>query len=151
METTIFSNNPSFFSSSTSAPFSSKSIPSHRQHIGPCSLKRSPAIRITAKKDIHGGDFGGPMADNDMFTLSRRLHEIKITTETKLEAQKSWMEWERRYYDKYCSGVCAFVGLVQLLLMNIRPSTAVAMLVLFMSSVPAAIIMVLLHLGGFWL
>lgn len=88
------------------------------------------------------------MVDNDMFMLRRRMHEME-TAETKLEAQKCWMEWERECYNKYCSGVCGFVGLVQLFLMNSRPSVAIAMLVLFMSSVPAFVLIVFLHLGGF--
>lgn len=145
METTIRSNKPSFYSSN-SPLFPLKSIELH-QRIRPRLQKRSRAIRLSAKKDIHGGDFSGPMVDKDMFMLRRRMHEMEVA-ESKLEAKKCWMEWERECYDKYCSGVCGFVGLVQLLLMNSRPSVAIAMLILFMSSVPASVIMVFLHLGG---
>lgn len=73
--------------------------------------------------------------DESMIVLRKRIHEMKMI-ERNYQPPAEWMEWEKQFYTRYDEFICKFVGLVQLQLMNTRPSLALGMLLLVMMSVP---------------
>ncbi|XP_050221796.1 uncharacterized protein LOC126671990 [Mercurialis annua] len=95
------------------------------------------------KKD----EFDGKLIDENMFLLRKRIQEMKIM-ERNSEAPSDWMEWEKKYYAHYNSDVCEAVGILQSVLMNTRPSFALAMVFLFMLSMPTSLMIIMCNLWG---
>ncbi|KAJ3692387.1 hypothetical protein LUZ60_012737 [Juncus effusus] len=84
--------------------------------------------------------------DQDMIILRKRIHEIKMDDMDKSQPL-NWMEWEKDYYEtSYVSDVCDFVGLLQIFLMNSRPSLAIGIILLIFLSLPTSLWFVLQHL-----
>jgi len=84
--------------------------------------------------------------DQDMIVLRKRIHDMEVA-ESNYEPPSHWAEWEKRYYAKYGSDVCEFVGLVQTLLMNTRPGVAIGLAGLMAMSVPASAVLIWVHLS----
>ncbi|KAJ3694395.1 hypothetical protein LUZ60_009875 [Juncus effusus] len=146
METTIFSIKSSLFHKNSPIHTKLKQLHTLTPHLP----NRSLAKRLAAKRDIYGGDYGGALVDNNMSALRKRIHEMKMI-ETKFEEANKWMDWERKYYENYCSDVCNFVGVIQIVLLNVRPSFAILMFMLIMCSVPASVLVLLHYLGDVFL
>ncbi|XP_074581146.1 uncharacterized protein LOC141837676 [Curcuma longa] len=94
-------------------------------------------------------DDGGRLVDENMVTLRRRIHERRMAenySDRVNEAPGDWMEWERRYYKRYGSDVSELMGMVQVVLMNARPSVGLATVAVVGLSMPAAVALLLLLL-----
>ncbi|KAK4423481.1 hypothetical protein Salat_1930900 [Sesamum alatum] len=75
------------------------------------------------KDDRH---HNGRLVDQSLIVLRRRIHEMKIM-EKKVgvgvdEPPSEWWAWEKKWHQFYTSDVLEAVGLLQILLMNARPS-----------------------------
>ena len=75
----------------------------------------------------------GKLVDENLIVLRMRIKEMKIS-ESGAEMPSNWKEWEKQYFLHYNADVCEAVGVLQNFLMNIRPSLAVAMVVLVLLS-----------------
>lgn len=114
--------------------------------MGLCLPRKSQMIQFAQKRDTYGWDHGGGLVDENMVVLRRRIQEMKMA-EMNHEAPSNWMDWEKRYYyASYQSDVCGFVGFLQTVLMNTRPGLAIGMMALLVSSVPASVFLILMHL-----
>ncbi|KAK3003217.1 hypothetical protein RJ639_018890 [Escallonia herrerae] len=107
----------------------------------PC-LKRHNAKVVASGRESY---YGGRRVDESMIVLRKRIHEMKVM-ERNYEPPRDWMEWEKQYFACYDENICGLVGLLQLALMNTRPSFALGMLALITMSVPASVVMVASHL-----
>lgn len=85
--------------------------------------------------------------DESMIILRKRIHEMKVI-ERNYEPPAEWMDWEKQHFDfaRYDELICQVVGLLQLQLMNTRPSFALGMLMLVSMSVPVSAGMLISHL-----
>ncbi|KAK2971073.1 hypothetical protein RJ640_022628 [Escallonia rubra] len=89
---------------------------------------------LALKRDARDGDHNGSRAvDENMIVLRQRIREVRMV-EAKDEAPADWMEWEKGYYSSYNSDVCEAVGLLQHFLMETRPSLALGMVALAITS-----------------
>jgi hypothetical protein len=68
------------------------------------------------------------------------MHEAKLA-ETNYQPPADWADWEKRYYMQYGTDVFELVGLLQALLINTRPALALAIMALFLISVPTSAIL----------
>ncbi|KAJ9562156.1 hypothetical protein OSB04_007316 [Centaurea solstitialis] len=76
------------------------------------------------------------VVDENMIVLRMRIKELEIEEMggLPLAVPKNWMEWEK-HYERYNEDVCEAIGMLQLWLMNTRPSLALGTLTLLMFSV----------------
>ncbi|KAE8022812.1 hypothetical protein FH972_008581 [Carpinus fangiana] len=72
------------------------------------------------------------------------MHEMKMM-ERKYEPPSDWMHWEKQIYTSYDSFISEMMGLLQIQLMNTRPSLALGILALLILSVPTSTALVLFH------
>ena len=72
-----------------------------------------------------------------MIVLRMRIHDMKMDEMNhEPNVPEKWMEWEKRYYQQgYSSDITKGVGILQLMLMNTRPSFALGMVALGLCSV----------------
>ncbi|GAA0143406.1 hypothetical protein LIER_04099 [Lithospermum erythrorhizon] len=91
----------------------------------------------------------GRLVDEDMIVLRMRIRDMKMSSEVKNEAPWYWMEWEKKWYEKYDSDICEAMGMLQRFLMDARPGLVVGLLALVMLSVSTSSAFVLGHLLGF--
>lgn len=80
-----------------------------------------------------------------MIILRKRIHEMKVI-DRNYEPPAEWMDWEKQYYGRRDEFICELVGLLQLQLMNTRPSLALGMLMLISMSVPSSAVMMISRL-----
>ncbi|KAK9272784.1 hypothetical protein L1049_003161 [Liquidambar formosana] len=99
---------------------------------------------VTAMRGTNGRDYGGKLVDESMIVLRIRIREMKML-ETNHVPPSDWMEWEKRYFKYYDSDICEAVGLLQSLLMNMRPSLAIGIAVLIALSVPLSTAVLMFH------
>ncbi|XP_061365009.1 uncharacterized protein LOC133308413 [Gastrolobium bilobum] len=109
-----------------SAPFVSQKLPTE-------TSTTCRSFISASKRDSYGHHYDGKLVDENMILLRMRIREIEMV-EMKTKAPVDWTEWEKKYFANYGSDVCEAVGLLQLLLMNTRPSLALGMLALVMLS-----------------
>ncbi|KAK7390928.1 hypothetical protein VNO78_19134 [Psophocarpus tetragonolobus] len=74
-------------------------------------------------------EYDGKLVDENMIVLRMRIREIEML-QMKGKAPSHWSEWENKYFGNYDSDVCQALGFLQTILMNVRPSFALAMLAL---------------------
>lgn len=125
----------SLFSSSALPPLSFPYKKSHTQKTKFQNRKRCSRSRIALAAGRRPDSYGEMLVDESMIVLRKRIHEMKMI-ERNYQPPAEWMEWEKQFYTRYDEFICKFVGLVQLQLMNTRPSLALGMLLLVMMSVP---------------
>ncbi|KAI3768161.1 hypothetical protein L2E82_18614 [Cichorium intybus] len=85
-----------------------------------------------------GTDGKRSIVDENMIVLRMRIHEVEMGEMEGLppEMSRNWMEWEKNYYEHYNRDVCEAMKVIQMCLMNTRPSLALGALTLLMLSVP---------------
>ncbi|WOL02862.1 hypothetical protein Cni_G11581 [Canna indica] len=113
--------------------------------------KRRPSLVVSAREEDGGAGrhFGGRLVDENMLTLRKRIHELRMADEEMnsgdCEAPEDWMEWERerRYHETY---VWELMGLLQVVLLNTRPVVGLASMAALVLSLPASVLMILSHL-----
>ncbi|XP_064986935.1 uncharacterized protein LOC135625772 [Musa acuminata AAA Group] len=105
--------------------------------------KRSRLVVSARKEDGGGQHYGGRLVDENMATLRRRIHEMKVV-ENNYEAPREWMEWERRYHARYGSDVSELMGALQVFLLNARPGVGLAAMAMLALSMPASVILILM-------
>ncbi|KAK3012446.1 hypothetical protein RJ639_010369 [Escallonia herrerae] len=108
----------------------------------PCLKRHNAKVVASGRESYYGGR---SIVDESMIVLRKRIHEMKLM-ERNYEPPRDWMEWEKQYFACYDENICGLVGLLQLALMNTRPSFALGMLALITMSVPASVVMVASHL-----
>ncbi|KAM7276481.1 hypothetical protein ACFE04_018347 [Oxalis oulophora] len=121
--------------------------------------------KISASYDHHHHN----MVDENMIVLRLRIHEMKMfeTFEQQEEEEekeghdatigndevrfdKKWMQWEKYYYENdYKSDVCEAVGILQGMLMETRPSFALAIALGVLLSVPISMTLLAFHFMEF--
>jgi len=69
--------------------------------------------------------------------------------EMKGKASSDWSEWEKKYFQNYGSDLCEAVELLQRLLINTRPSFALATFALLMLTISMPIFQLLFHFLAF--
>ncbi|KAL0446800.1 UNVERIFIED_CONTAM: hypothetical protein Slati_1807900 [Sesamum latifolium] len=69
-----------------------------------------------------GRHYNGRLVDENLIVLRRRIHEMKIMEKNIDEPPSEWWAWEKQWHKFYTSDVLELVGLLQILLMNARPS-----------------------------
>lgn len=113
-----------------------------------CHPKRASARVFASRKEArdqnHCGS-GSRLVDGSMIVLRKRMHEMKMM-ERNYEPPSDWMDWEKQIYTSYDSFICEMMGLLQIQLMNTRPSLALGILALLILSVPTSTALVLFHL-----
>nr|XP_007143017.1 hypothetical protein PHAVU_007G036600g [Phaseolus vulgaris]ESW15011.1 hypothetical protein PHAVU_007G036600g [Phaseolus vulgaris] len=101
-----------------------------------------------SESDSSGHYYDGKMVDQNMILLRMRIREIE-TVEMKGKGPSDWSEWEKNYFQNYGSDVCEVLGLLQRLLMNTRPSHALATIVVLMLTTSMPILQLLFHFVAF--
>ncbi|KAK7357689.1 hypothetical protein VNO80_16984 [Phaseolus coccineus] len=101
-----------------------------------------------SESDSFGHHYDGKMVDENMILLRMRIREIEMM-EMKGKTPSDWCEWEKENYENYVSDVCEALGLLQRLLINTRPSLALATIVLIILIMSMPIVQLLLHLVAF--
>ncbi|CAK7344169.1 unnamed protein product [Dovyalis caffra] len=126
-----------------SSPLPSFPFPPTKPHPQKLKLrhgKTSSGTVVLATRRENSGDWRhgeSVVVDESMIVLRKRIHEMKMV-ERNYEPPEEWMEWEKQCYTSYDEFVCKFVGVLQLHLMNTRPSLALGMLLLITMSVPVS-------------
>jgi len=87
------------------------------------------------------------MVDENMILLRMRIREIEMI-ELKGKASSDWSEWEKKHFQNYDSDVCEAVGVLQRVLMNTRPSLALATFALLTLTMSMSMLQLLFHLLG---
>lgn len=95
-------------------------------------------------RGTNGRDYGGKLVDENMIVLRMRIREMRML-ETDHAPPSGWKDWEKQYYAQYDSDVCAAVGLLQSHLMNMRPSLAIGVVLLFVFCVPISTVVLMFH------
>ncbi|KAG6777424.1 hypothetical protein POTOM_017245 [Populus tomentosa] len=106
--------------------------------------KRSSGTVVLASRRENSQEwlrYGELLVDESMLALRKRIHEMKMA-ERNYEPPEEWMEWEKQCYTSSEEFICKFLGVLQLHLMNTRPSLALGMLLLVTMSVPASMVMI---------
>ncbi|KAG4918811.1 hypothetical protein JHK85_057092 [Glycine max] len=114
----------------------------------PCSNGKKMNSFAPTKASMRGSadqNFSGRLVDESMIILRKRIHEMNMI-ERNYEPPSDWMDWEKRYYNKYDSIICEAVGVLQSQLMNTRPSLALGAMALVAISVPTSSAVLLFHL-----
>ncbi|KAG4191180.1 hypothetical protein ERO13_A07G075900v2 [Gossypium hirsutum] len=91
----------------------------------------------------NGPDYVGKLVDENMIVLRMRIKDTKISEGFELPSE--WMEWEKQYYLHYNEDVCEAMGVLQNLLVNVRPSFGIAIVVLVLLSFPISTGVTLFH------
>lgn len=123
--------------------FSTSILESSKMRFG--CLKRSSSIVFASGRESYGSDNRGRLVDESMIILRKRIHEMKVI-DRNYEPPAEWMDWEKQYYGRRDEFICELVGLLQLQLMNTRPSLALGMLMLISMSVPSSAVMMISRL-----
>ncbi|XP_047165377.1 uncharacterized protein LOC124834671 [Vigna umbellata] len=106
------------------------------------------SLICASKSDSFGHHYEGKMVDDNMILLRMRIREIE-TLETKGKDSSDWNEWEKKYFQNYDSDVCEAVGVLQRVLMNTRPSFALATFALLMLTTSMSMLQLAFHLVGY--
>jgi len=88
------------------------------------------------------------MVDENIILLRIQIREIEMV-EMKGKASSDWSEWEKKYFQNYGSDLCEAVELLQRLLINTRPSFALATFALLMLTISMPIFQLLFHFLAF--
>lgn len=74
----------------------------------------------------------GRVVDENMIVLRMRIRDIKMAESNEdQDVSENWMGWEKTYYQQsYSSDVTKGVGILQVMLMETRPSLVLGMLAL---------------------
>ncbi|CAK9144757.1 unnamed protein product, partial [Ilex paraguariensis] len=97
---------------------------------------------VTAlQRDEYSKDHNyGRLVDSSMIVLRQRIHEMKMLEKNYASPPLcGWMEWEKRYYRDYHEDVFGAIRFLQSLLMETRPSLALAMVTLVLLSMFSSI------------
>lgn len=76
---------------------------------------------FSMKMDGEGGGDDRRLVDQNLIVLRKRIHEIKMKEESHAPPS-SWWRWEKKWHELYGADVIEIVGLVQISVMNGRPS-----------------------------
>ncbi|XP_014511977.1 uncharacterized protein LOC106770694 [Vigna radiata var. radiata] len=106
------------------------------------------SLICASESDSFGHHHEGKMVDDNMILLRKRIREIEML-KTKGKASSDWNEWEKKYFQNYDSDVCEAVGVLQRVLMNTRPSFALATFALLMLTMSMSMLQLAFHLVGF--
>ncbi|XP_020233328.1 uncharacterized protein LOC109813538 [Cajanus cajan] len=117
-----------------------RSLPPHN------TTRRS--LICASKRDSFGHQYDGKLVDENMILLRLRIREIEML-QMKGKAPSDWSEWEKKYFGNYDSDVFEALGLLQRMLMNTRPSFALAMLALLMLSMSISMSLLVFHFVEF--
>ncbi|KAG9448981.1 hypothetical protein H6P81_008946 [Aristolochia fimbriata] len=94
-------------------------------------------------------DYGGRLVDQNMVELRKRIRDVMLREDDEYDRSPAdWMKWEKQYHKHYRSDVFQLIGLLQIALMNTRPSTALALLTLLAFSLPTSMGMIMMNLFG---
>ncbi|KAK5818018.1 uncharacterized protein LOC108488554 [Gossypium arboreum] len=114
---------------------------------GPKYRRKSGTFIVASTGGINnksnGPDYVGKLVDENMIVLRMRIKDTKISEGFELPSE--WMEWEKQYYLHYNEDVCEAMGVLQNLLVNVRPSFGIAMVVLVLLSFPISTGVTLFH------
>lgn len=79
----------------------------------------------------------GRVVDENMIVLRMRIRDIKMAeSNDRQDIPENWMEWEKRYYHQsYRSDITKGIGILQIMLMETRPSLALGMFAFVLFSV----------------
>ncbi|KAH6760295.1 hypothetical protein C2S51_017244 [Perilla frutescens var. frutescens] len=86
-----------------------------------------------------GENEGKSVDDQNMIVLRMRIKKMKVIESGEgapPPPSSEWKEWERMVFTHYHEGVCDSVEMLQVFLMNTRPSVAVGMLALIAMAIP---------------
>ncbi|PIN26005.1 hypothetical protein CDL12_01284 [Handroanthus impetiginosus] len=110
------------------------------------SVRRKRASKfpiIATKRDANDHK----LVDENMIVLRIRIQELKMREQENNRAARSY-EWEKKWYKNYESDVYEGIGLLQMLMMNTRPSLVLGVLVLLVFSASTSLALVLQTLGS---
>ncbi|GMI85531.1 hypothetical protein HRI_002222400 [Hibiscus trionum] len=120
------------------------SFPSYRLNYRQRPLRHGPKYRrklssliVASSRGINnnnGPEHAGKLVDESMIVLRMRIKEMNISEG--LELPSEWMEWEKQYFVEYNADVCEAMGILQNLLLNVRPGLGAAMVALVLLSFP---------------
>eukprot|EP01018_Ginkgo_biloba_P027233 Gb_02070 [translate_table: standard] len=131
--------------------------PINKRHKGLISACRSPSIFIHKKKRLprsvivkasSSNDSGADdpsIVDANMIVLRKRMHDLKLQ-EGNYEFSEEWVEWEKKLYVSYHSTIFQVIGRLQHILLNTRPSVAIALLVSICVFATTSVTLVFFHL-----
>ncbi|KAG9129749.1 hypothetical protein Leryth_015447 [Lithospermum erythrorhizon] len=86
----------------------------------------------------HHNHYEGRLVDENMIILRVRIKKMKMSQRNgRRGPPENWMEWEKKYFgEQYHEDVCEVVGLLQVLLMNTRPSLALGVMLVLALTLP---------------
>jgi hypothetical protein len=126
METISFSN----------SIFFGRRLHHHHNHCAQNAIfsRRTKLFVVNAER---GANDKGKLVDENMIVLRMRIKEVEMEEMDGLPPtiSENWMEWEKKYYPEYNKDICEAMGMLQMYLMNTRPSLALGTLALLMLSV----------------
>ncbi|KAL4582466.1 hypothetical protein LXL04_007016 [Taraxacum kok-saghyz] len=94
---------------------------------------RAESFVVSAKR---GSDGRKNIVDENMIVLRMRIREVEMEEIGDLpQTSQNWMGWEKRYYEQYNEDICEAMKVLQMCLMNTRPSLVLGVLILLMLSV----------------
>ncbi|KAL8157536.1 hypothetical protein AgCh_002297 [Apium graveolens] len=105
----------------------SRNLSSRKINLNPRS--RHSNLLITSAYDKNQN---GRVVNENMIVLRMRIRDIKMAESNEdQDVSENWMEWEKTYYrQKYSSDITKGVGMLQVMLMETRPSLVLGMLAL---------------------
>lgn len=113
------------------------------KHKNPSSRarKRVDCKILSMKMDGGYNDY----VDRSLIVLRKRIHEVKMKEEEHAPPS-SWWRWEKEWHKLYGGDVIEIVGLLQIWVMNERPSLVLATGALFLICVLVAVYVVMCNL-----
>ncbi|PIN10172.1 hypothetical protein CDL12_12647 [Handroanthus impetiginosus] len=103
--------------------------------------KRAQNSIVYARERDFSSDYGrdrikGKLVDENMIVLRMRIQDIMKKEDEENYGKKTdkWTDWEREWCKNYESDVFEVVGILQMLLLNSRPSLVIGMVALFVLS-----------------
>ncbi|PWA99696.1 hypothetical protein CTI12_AA002240 [Artemisia annua] len=98
------------------------------------SSRRAKLFVVNAER---GANDKGKLVDENMIVLRMRIKDLEMEEMDGLPPtiSESWMEWEKKYYPDYNKDICEAMGMLQMYLMNTRPSLVLGTFALLMLSV----------------
>ncbi|GKC71393.1 hypothetical protein Tco_1117276 [Tanacetum coccineum] len=108
----------------------------HHNHCAQNAMlcRRTKLFVVNAER---GANDKGKLVDDNMIVLRMRIKEVEMEEMDGLPPtiSENWMKWEKEYYEDYNKDVCEAMGMLQMYLMNTRPSLVLGTLALLMLSV----------------
>ncbi|KAI3785224.1 hypothetical protein L1987_44339 [Smallanthus sonchifolius] len=108
-----------------------KAIPFSNPVFSGCRRRHHSQTKSFVVNARRGANDRRNIVDENMIVLRMRIKEVEMDGLPPARSE-NWMEWEKKYYEHYIGDVCEVMRMVQMCLMNNRPSLVLGTLALLM-------------------